>query len=333
VIKIPLDRQQREWLIPFFAYLVIVVVAYWRVHELQDSDFAFLLLILVAFALGRLSNFIRDWTPVVLLFFSYEYLHGYADKIVGTIHSTDVIQLEEKLFGTPVASATLQRIFYTPGNPHWYDYATAVLYGAHSFVVLFIAFGLWIYRRELYFRWAKLFIYLSFAGFITYVLFPAMPPWMAAHNHLIPSIHKIVDEIMPDGTVGVVNSLNSNLVAAMPSLHAAYPTLGFLFMLRYFRKFAALYALYCLSVYVGVVYAGEHFIVDVIAGIIYAAAVFFLEWWIVALSERGKAIRLVPTGEPVSVLDHGLAPSPVKTTAVWREPPVPEPDILQFRRR
>jgi hypothetical protein len=293
VKRITLTQPQREYLIPFFAYLVIVLVANYRVHELYDSDFAFILLILVAFAVGQLSAFIRDWVPVVLLFFSYEYLHGYADKIVGTVHSTDIIWLEEKLFGTPVVMVRLQHWLYTAGVPHWYDYAGALIYYAHSFVVLFVAFGLWFYRRELYWKWVRIFIYLSFAGFITYVLFPAMPPWMASQQHLIPPIHKIIDEVMPDGTIGVVNSLTSNLVAAMPSLHAAFPTLGFLFMWRYFRKMSLVYAVYSLSVYFFILYMGEHYILDTLAGIAYAVVMFYVDSFITS-RKRPPLMDLAP---------------------------------------
>lgn len=325
VQKISLTPQQREWLIPFLGYLIIVLVANYRVHELYDSDFAFLILILGAFALGRVSSFIRDWTPVVLLLFSYEYLHGYADKIIGSVHSTDIIHLEERLFGYPVATVTLQRILYTPGVGHWYDYASSLIYYAHSFVVLFVAFGLWVYRRDLYRIWARLFVYLSFAGFITYVLFPAMPPWMASQNHLIPHIHKIIDEVMPDGTVGVVSAMTSNLVAAMPSLHAAYPTLGFLFMCRYFKKAAPFYAAYCLTVYFAIIYLGEHYILDTLAGIGYAAGVFFIHEWVTSRQWQSPY-------RSASTAVFEVSPNRIRSNPTWPYSPVPEAESYRVRR-
>jgi hypothetical protein len=325
VTKLSLTPQQREWLIPFLGYLVIVLIANYRVHELYDSDFAFLILILAAFALGRVSSFIRDWTPVVLLLFSYEYLHGYADKIAGSVHSTDIIHLEEKLFGYPVATVTLQRFLYTPGVGHWYDYASSLIYYAHSFVVLIVAFGLWVYRRDLYLLWARLFVYLSFAGFITYILFPAMPPWMASQQHLIPHIHKIIDEVMPDGTVGVVSAMTSNLVAAMPSLHAAYPTLGLLFMRRYFRKAAPFYAAYCLMVYFAIIYLGEHYILDTLAGIGYAVGVFYINEWVSSRKRR------VPSPS-VSAAVFDASPDRFSPSLAWPYSPILEAKIVPVGR-
>ncbi|MDD5544196.1 MAG: phosphatase PAP2 family protein [Acidobacteriia bacterium] len=309
--KLTLTSQEREWLLPFGAYLLIVVTAYYRVHELYDSDFAFLILILFAVILGRLSSFISDWLPAVMLLFSYEYLHGYADKVIGRVHSTDVIAVEQKLFGTPVIAVWLQRWLYNPAHPHWYDKASAVIYFAHSFVVLFVGFALWFFSRDKFRIWVRLFVYLSFAGFTTYVLFPAMPPWMASQQHLIPPIHKIIDEVLPDGTQGVVSTMTSNLVAAMPSLHAAFPMLGFLFMLRYFRKIAPLYGLYSLAVFFAILYTGEHFIVDTIAGIGYAVGIFYLDDLISYLKRRWKEQRRITFSLELPVPKMLHRPSPL----------------------
>ncbi len=319
---ISLTAEQKEWIFPFFVYLVIVVTAYHRVHELYDSDFAYIILILIAFCLGRLSSLIRDWTPIVLLLFSYEYLHGYADKIIGKVHSTDVIYWEEKLFGTPVWTVRLQQWFYTPGHAHWYDYACGIIYYGHSFIALFVAFGLWLYRRDLFRIWVRIYVYLSFAGFITYVLFPAMPPWMASQLHLIPSIHKIIDEVMPDGTVGVVSAMTSNLVAAMPSLHAAFPAIGFFFMLKYFRKGAIPYALYSLSVFFAIVYLGEHYLLDTVAGIGYAAAVFYIDDMIISWRARVKS-------KEDTQLQFEVPVTALSSTPSWPHGPILEPKTVR----
>jgi uncharacterized protein (TIGR03382 family) len=65
---------------------------------------------------------------------------------------------------------------------------------------------------------------------------------------------------------------NPNVVAAMPSLHAAYPTLIFIFSLHYWRRVAPLALLYCFCLWFSIVYLGDHYVVDIIAGIVYALA-------------------------------------------------------------
>jgi hypothetical protein len=73
-----------------------------------------------------------------------------------------------------------------------------------------------------------------------------------------------------------VYEINPNLVAAMPSLHAAYPTLAFLFARRQFGRPAWLMLLYAIGVWISVVYLADHYVVDVLAGIAYAFVAYLV---------------------------------------------------------
>ena len=128
---------------------------------------------------------------------------------------------------------------------------------------------------------------MSFAAFIFYLLIPVEPPWLA-----LPSVVKIIDHTLPSYTdipgipvpATVYHWVNPNKVAAMPSLHAAYPLLGFLFGLRLWGRRAWPILLYTVCVWVSIVYLGEHYVVDVIGGAIFALGAFFGEdaltrWW------------------------------------------------------
>jgi membrane-associated phospholipid phosphatase len=66
-----------------------------------------------------------------------------------------------------------------------------------------------------------------------------------------------------------------NNIAAMPSLHAAYPMLICLFFWsRANRWFRALLVAYVLAMAFTLVYAGEHFVLDELVGWTYAIVVF-----------------------------------------------------------
>ncbi len=73
----------------------------------------------------------------------------------------------------------------------------------------------------------------------------------------------------------IFNKGNPNRIAAMPSLHAAYPTLVFLFTLAHWRRLAPFMLLYCLGLWFSIVYMGEHYVIDAIAGVVYAIVSFF----------------------------------------------------------
>ena len=64
--------------------------------------------------------------------------------------------------------------------------------------------------------------------------------------------------------------ISSNDVAAFPSLHAAYPFLAFLFARRAFGRVGWLMLAYTACVWFAIVYLGEHWVVDIVGGVVYA---------------------------------------------------------------
>ncbi len=80
----------------------------------------------------------------------------------------------------------------------------------------------------------------------------------------------------PAGSIpSIYNLFAANKVAAIPSLHAAYPVMIFLFSLFLKRKWLiTLTGIYMLSVWYAVVYLGEHYLIDVIIGALYALVSF-----------------------------------------------------------
>ena len=68
----------------------------------------------------------------------------------------------------------------------------------------------------------------------------------------------------------------ANLVAAFPSLHAAYPWIIFLFIRKKSKILSYVSLLYVFGVWFSVIYLGEHYFVDVLAGIIYATTAYII---------------------------------------------------------
>ena len=68
--------------------------------------------------------------------------------------------------------------------------------------------------------------------------------------------------------------INPNDVAAFPSLHAAYPTLAFLFTRRAFGRVGYVMIGYAACVWFAVIYLGDHYLIDVLAGILYAVVAY-----------------------------------------------------------
>jgi hypothetical protein len=183
-----------------------------------------------------------------------------------------------------VPTVWLQRHLYH-GYLTWYDYYFYALYTCHFLAPIIVA--ILIYKRapQDYSRYAAAFLLLSYAGFITYIAFPAAPPWMAASLGLIPHVHQIVNSVWL--ALGVrdfptlLDKLSPNQVAAVPSLHAAYPMLVLLVLRRSFGwRAAAAFVWYPLSMWFGIVYMAEHYVFDALVGIVYAIIAYGATNWL-----------------------------------------------------
>jgi membrane-associated phospholipid phosphatase len=167
----------------------------------------------------------------------------------------------------------------------WYDAIFTTLYFMHFVLPLVCAFWLWIKNKNLYWQFVVSLIVLCFAGFVTYIVFPATPPWLAARQGHLPEVTKVIDQTLnlfpSQMTISTLyHNLNPNPVAAMPSLHAAFPWLVFLMLWQVVRRKALWFLPYCLVLWLAIVYMGEHYVIDAVAGVIYATAVFAAVQWL-----------------------------------------------------
>ena len=212
----------------------------------------------ILLALGR---FVRDWLPVFVVLFAYDAIHNRIG-LVQPVHSQPQLRLEQTLFGSPVPTIRMQAALYAPERPHWWDLVTLAVYMSHFFVAAAIAFTLWLRARARYFKFMAWFVVVTTLGYLTYVLFPAVPPWLASQRGELAATHRIVRELWDylgrhdiASTFPPENVL-ANDVAAIPSLHAAYPVMiAGVFWRRSSTLARAGLVLYAVSMGVALVYA------------------------------------------------------------------------------
>jgi membrane-associated phospholipid phosphatase len=242
-------------------------------------------MLIAALVLGRGKLFLADWIPFLVLFLSYEYLRGLSGKVGMPIH--DVTPLERLISFGQVPTLILQHALYHAGEVRWYDIAATMFYFLHFAFPLGVAYLLWIVARHDFLRFSRTLLGMSFAAFFFFLLVPVAPPWIA-----VPGVVKIIDHTLPSFTdlpgvatpATIYHFFYANKYAAMPSMHAAYPFLGSLFAARVFGRRALPLFVYTLCVWFSIVYLGEHYVVDIIGGIVFALAAYFGEdaisgWW------------------------------------------------------
>ncbi len=232
-----------------------------------------------AVIIGRGLIFIKDWAPFLALLLGYEMLRGFADDKGLGVQVESLINVERAIFGF-IPTERLQSLLYQAGTVAWYDWVAVIIYFLHFPLPLMVAFFLWIKKKAQFHKFIISLLVLSFAGFITFLILPAEPPWYASERGLLETekiINIIIGQIGWDWNLSYFyDSLNPNPVAAMPSLHAAYPWLSFLALRKYSKKLGWFFLPYPLLVWFSIVYLGEHYVIDAIAGVAYAQASFWV---------------------------------------------------------
>ncbi len=288
------SRLLRRTIIAPSLYLLATagMVAVVGVPYQRDVLAIWLLLGLLCFSLADLRGYARglvlEWLPFIAILIAYDSLRGGAGHLFA-VHYLPQLQVDQALFGT-APTITLQHWLWH-GKVLWYDLIPWVTYLTHFFATPVLAAVLWKIDRQRFRRFAVCVATLSFAGLITYALYPAAPPWMASDAHLMAPITRILPTVWNTLNVHSAGSLvehgykYANNVAAVPSLHAAFSLLVAITIWPQKRKWLApIVALYPLAMAASLVYTGEHYFSDILLGWMYTLGTVFagraiLTWW------------------------------------------------------
>jgi membrane-associated phospholipid phosphatase len=232
----------------------------------------------------RMRRVVLEWFPLVGLIFAYDLVRGEAAHVFGRAHVLPQIWVGRHLGDGTVPVVWLQHaLWHGPHDVRWYDYACVAVYTTHFFVTPVLAAVLWLRSSRLFRIYGGMVLTLAFTGLATYALFPAMPPWLAGESHFLSRVAHIVPAVYMhvmfiDYGALFQTSRYVNLIAAIPSLHAAYAMLAALMLRPLTRRRAARCALllYPLAMGFALVYTGEHYTIDVLLGWAYAFAAFRL---------------------------------------------------------
>jgi hypothetical protein len=260
-----------------------------------SADRYFLILLVPAIALGVGRAYVRDFLPFIALVLVYEEARGLAHSLHPHPFYEPMLTLDRWIGLGEIPTVRLQGWLWH-GNLEWYDHALSLLDRLHFIVPPTLLLLIWLERREVFYRCAVTLLAVSFAGAATFLIFPAAPPWLASKHGLVPHVYRIGYIEGGDSPVATSKSwieahLLGNPVAAVPSLHAAYATLVLLFVYAWRgRRWAIFAAPYTIGMWFTVVYLGDHYVADIIVGLVYAIAGWML---VPKLLRRGPFRRLL----------------------------------------
>lgn len=257
----------------------------------QDWIFVWIVGLMLALSIGdglhTVRRLIKDWLPIIFALLAYDLLRGVADGKLLPIHWQSPVTADKILGLGQVPTIRLQDALYTPGHLHLWDYAAFSFWFSHFFATLLVAVGIWLYRYQWFHRFAACIVVLAAMGLVTYILFPAAPPWLASDHGYLPHTWRITHAAvnhLPVPKAGAMFQKGTNWgndVAAVPSLHAAYTMLISLFLWpRVSRRWRPLLVAYPIGMAFSLVYLGEHYLIDILLGWAYAAvAVYAVDWY------------------------------------------------------
>lgn len=290
----PLERRnQRLLLVGVACYALLVAALMIQGGLAITPDVALVavgLVLLLVLVRGRLV--LSDWLPLVALLFAYELMRGLADDAGFPLHMEDLIVVERMLAFGDLPTRILQDALQPAVGVGLVAVLATTVYMIHFLVPILVGLALWVRRRAMFHDFMAALIVLSLAAFVTYLLLPSAPPWYAAQQGLLdgPDGTPMIAYLKPvvfdsvaaslglDGNAlytSVFYGLGPNNVAAWPSLHVAYPFLAFLFLRRAFGRVGYLALGYTLLVAFSVVYTGDHWVHDCIAGMAYAYIAYY----------------------------------------------------------
>lgn len=283
-----LDRQQVTALAGAAAAVTLMHLAIGLRPEHWVSAGAFAVLVLLG---GRALRLALLMMPIPLVLVLYD-LSRYTAQLRGEVHVADLYFAELRWFG--VGQGADRQLLTDLLAQHTHaalDFICGLAYLVYLYVPILLA--VLLFRRHgrtmAVHSWA--FLLVNVMGFVTYVVYPAAPPWYAAQYGLGPAQLDVLPDAAGaarfDSLLGIDYFANfyarsANVFGAMPSLHVAYPTVGFVSVAALGWRWAVPTAAFALLVAFSAVYLQHHYVWDVLAGALFAV----VAWAVVRAASR-----------------------------------------------
>ena len=223
----------------------------------------------------------RDWLPLLAILLAYGTTNGFAQSVGMPLQVEALVNADKLMFLGEVPTVWLQARL-VGDQIAWWEVFLTLIYVSHFFAAPAVL--LWLYRRDRG-RWrsfANRFLTLNAFGLATYILVPAAPPWWASDHGEIGEVARVLGRgwsvigLETAGGIMTTGQTRVNEVAALPSLHAGYSFLLAMFLWRTAKRSRWALALYPVAMGFTLVYGGEHYVIDIILGWLYAWGVMIL---------------------------------------------------------
>ena len=216
--------------------------------------------------------------PFAVYGISYDWMRLYPNYMVNPIDVENLYNLEKHLFGIHLDGMILTPCeYFAQHTSAVADFLSGIFY--LGWVPIPMLFGVYLYLlkdRNIYLRFVIAFLLVNWIGFAGYYLHPAAPPWYVMDYGFEPILNtqgSAAGLIRFDELVGIpifsnLYERNSNVFAALPSLHSAYLVIAFYYALK--KKchpaITVTIGIFMAGIWFTAVYSCHHYIIDVLSG-------------------------------------------------------------------
>ena len=239
------------------------------------------------YASASSRKFILGFSIFVIFWIIFDFMKAFPNYNFASIHIEDLYNREKKWFGI-----NDNGIMLTP-NEYFAKHTMPLLDVIAGFFYLNwvpvpMAFAIYLFffkSRRGFLEFALSFLFVNVIGFTVYYIYPAAPPWYVELNGFNVNFHSPTsaagllrfDDFFGIHLFGNMYVKSSNVFAAMPSLHSAYPVIAFYYGLKNKMSWLNIYFfIMMLGIWFGAVYTSHHYIQDVLAGIACAFTGIFI---------------------------------------------------------
>jgi len=285
-LSVPAMFSRRDIVITSIVSIIYLLLSALLVGFKTDQLFLIALFNVLYYASSITRKFIIGFSIFIVYWIIYDYMKAFPNYRYNAVNIESLYNAEKNIFGI-----LLNGTLVTP-NEYWLQHTSHMLDAVCGFfylcwipVPLLFAGYLFYKNRQQFLCFSLTFVFVNLLGFVVYYIYPAAPPWYIQQHGFV--FHAAT----PGNTAGLYRFDNlfkvnifkslyakgSNVFAAMPSLHSAYPLIVFYYGIK--NKLGAaniFFGIVMVGIWFAAVYTSHHYVLDVLAGITCAIVGIFL---------------------------------------------------------
>lgn len=299
-VKIQLLKLQASdiLVVTFATFLTIINLIYadrvsnWLNHVLLNSLVIVLVFIIVnkdKTSKGFFWKQLHYWYIVPLIFMSFKEIYFMVQPIRGVDYDQFLIQIDRFIFGFDPT-----HLLYNIANPYLTE-LLQIIYGSFFFLPIILGIDILLSHNEKYFRYIIFSLILGFfLSYIGYFIVPAVGPRFTLHDFMSTNIElpgllftnylrDIVNagESIPAGTLNPAEIVQRDV---FPSGHTQITLIVMYFSVKFRTVTRYIFLPVGTLLIFSTVYLRYHYVIDLIAGLLFAIVTIFLahrlfNWW------------------------------------------------------